>query len=476
VDDTFAILLATEELIRDYKTILVYSWGASTFSVSFYERTNNGFQILSHEGTMDLGGSNIDIVILKKLLQEIQNTAPEFFTPDDPTSLLRIVKEAQKVKLSIAGGSDGFVRLQDIYGDITLSQKKPQVIMVSHDLYIKSLNDMIENTLVLVKKVLAINQIICPDIVLLSGKMSQLPQTQHALKNILGIDFIHVPETAVANGSVLFGKRLPEYEWKKAERIKTKLIISNNNRISSEIDAKESSPIIREQEQCKNAWSVNFIPLLDEAQQHYEQNHFEQAIDTFDKLFHELIKFSGELYRAAAQEYERTGNLDKALQILSKAHQQDSSNIFVAVDLAKICYRFAADEQGKSPRNIENTIAILEQGIKVIESLPDREKNYSKTLAELLHLKACVLCSKGGHDNLIEAEKLVSKSILLDSKQRKYSEDLEKIATALKNKNTGLLNWLTDKSIKRVYRNEPCPCGSGKKYKKCHGSIGARGH
>jgi uncharacterized protein YecA (UPF0149 family) len=25
----------------------------------------------------------------------------------------------------------------------------------------------------------------------------------------------------------------------------------------------------------------------------------------------------------------------------------------------------------------------------------------------------------------------------------------------------------------KVGRNEPCPCGSGKKYKKCHGGVDA---
>jgi len=25
---------------------------------------------------------------------------------------------------------------------------------------------------------------------------------------------------------------------------------------------------------------------------------------------------------------------------------------------------------------------------------------------------------------------------------------------------------------KKVGRNEPCPCGSGKKYKQCHGKLG----
>ncbi|WP_341535821.1 SEC-C metal-binding domain-containing protein, partial [Proteus mirabilis] len=27
-------------------------------------------------------------------------------------------------------------------------------------------------------------------------------------------------------------------------------------------------------------------------------------------------------------------------------------------------------------------------------------------------------------------------------------------------------------SAKKVGRNEPCPCGSGKKYKHCHGKLG----
>jgi preprotein translocase subunit SecA len=27
------------------------------------------------------------------------------------------------------------------------------------------------------------------------------------------------------------------------------------------------------------------------------------------------------------------------------------------------------------------------------------------------------------------------------------------------------------RTAKKVGRNEPCPCGSGKKYKKCHGAV-----
>ena len=31
---------------------------------------------------------------------------------------------------------------------------------------------------------------------------------------------------------------------------------------------------------------------------------------------------------------------------------------------------------------------------------------------------------------------------------------------------------MTDRTQKSVGRNDPCPCGSGKKHKKCHGSVG----
>jgi preprotein translocase subunit SecA len=30
---------------------------------------------------------------------------------------------------------------------------------------------------------------------------------------------------------------------------------------------------------------------------------------------------------------------------------------------------------------------------------------------------------------------------------------------------------LTAENMPRVGRNEPCPCGSGKKYKQCHGKL-----
>jgi preprotein translocase subunit SecA len=35
----------------------------------------------------------------------------------------------------------------------------------------------------------------------------------------------------------------------------------------------------------------------------------------------------------------------------------------------------------------------------------------------------------------------------------------------------GLLNGVAAADVPRVGRNDPCPCGSGKKYKHCHGQL-----
>ncbi|MEP6739888.1 MAG: SEC-C metal-binding domain-containing protein, partial [Caldimonas sp.] len=33
------------------------------------------------------------------------------------------------------------------------------------------------------------------------------------------------------------------------------------------------------------------------------------------------------------------------------------------------------------------------------------------------------------------------------------------------------MSMVRDSSVPKVGRNDPCPCGSGKKYKQCHGKL-----
>ena len=61
---------------------------------------------------------------------------------------------------------------------------------------------------------------------------------------------------------------------------------------------------------------------------------------------------------------------------------------------------------------------------------------------------------------------------LIDSvayNREKWEEDkhLEKLGEVLLNKNP-------KKIVNKAGRNEPCPCGSGKKYKKCHYNVDSK--
>ena len=40
----------------------------------------------------------------------------------------------------------------------------------------------------------------------------------------------------------------------------------------------------------------------------------------------------------------------------------------------------------------------------------------------------------------------------------------------VQNKEESENNILNEPITKKIGRNEPCPCGSGKKYKQCHGN------
>jgi preprotein translocase subunit SecA len=41
------------------------------------------------------------------------------------------------------------------------------------------------------------------------------------------------------------------------------------------------------------------------------------------------------------------------------------------------------------------------------------------------------------------------------------------------NKDDSLVKKPVARKKKKIYPNDPCPCGSGKKYKNCHGAKGA---
>ena len=57
----------------------------------------------------------------------------------------------------------------------------------------------------------------------------------------------------------------------------------------------------------------------------------------------------------------------------------------------------------------------------------------------------------------------IKKSKLSEEKIQKYKEEAKKTIEFR------FLNQMRNRDKKKIGRNEKCPCGSGKKYKKCHG-------
>ena len=62
----------------------------------------------------------------------------------------------------------------------------------------------------------------------------------------------------------------------------------------------------------------------------------------------------------------------------------------------------------------------------------------------------------------------------LEEDKKAYEELQRKIAAQEESENSENLQNNDNDGIKKVSRNEPCPCGSGKKYKDCHGKSGPK--
>ena len=76
------------------------------------------------------------------------------------------------------------------------------------------------------------------------------------------------------------------------------------------------------------------------------------------------------------------------------------------------------------------------------------------------------LLTQAEHDRLLaERNRLQAE---LEARQAEHKELLRQI-----DNNTTVIKQLSQKAGKKIGRNDPCPCGSGKKYKKCHGRPGA---
>ena len=103
-------------------------------------------------------------------------------------------------------------------------------------------------------------------------------------------------------------------------------------------------------------------------------------------------------------------------------------------------------------------------------SLSILDKNWHSHIQELTNIRMSVsLSGYGGKDPVNEFRKasLSAFNQLIYEIQKQMVLVLNNIRVKEKDENENKLN---KPIIKKIGRNDPCPCGSGKKYKQCHGS------
>lgn len=435
VDDTLAVLLANRDDITGRGNVLVYSWGASAFSVSLFDQVDKRIQPIAQEGDANLGGDDIDAAISMKILQEIEEmldgpVCEEWLNTD---VLMNLLEETREAKRFLGEGKNYEVRLARIFDERASSFLQGQSIHLASDVYQKTISGMIAATMGLVEKVLETGKQCRPDIIFLNGGMTMITEVKEAIQNKLHLEVKRAKETHVAIGAVLYGEALAEAEWQKAERNKLdgsgfKETERHNGHTGRAVTSHKGT---HEDEaemwrQPNSRWADNFVPLLNKAEQYYQQGNMHKSIETFDKLFVELARFSSELYRRAAEEHMEKENIADAYSVLKTANRRDPSSHPVAVDFARACYALCTNI--KSQEEMEGGIEIIAHGINAIEALAKEEGRYSTLLASLFHLRGYLFFNL---DKFEEAEKAILQCIELDSSLEKYQQDLKKVRSAL---------------------------------------------
>jgi molecular chaperone DnaK len=69
---------------RRQGTIAVYDFGGGTFDISILRVEDGVFQVLSTNGDTHLGGDDIDMLLVERVLADLQSPAPSFRLPSEP--------------------------------------------------------------------------------------------------------------------------------------------------------------------------------------------------------------------------------------------------------------------------------------------------------------------------------------------------------------------------------------------------------
>jgi tetratricopeptide (TPR) repeat protein len=466
VDDTLAALLDARPALADARTVLVYAWGASAFSAGVFQQRGSGYVPVTAEGDRDLGGDDIDSHVAGLLADALLALDLNIWLADRAAQRA-VVDQARAARATLVAGQNASFRIGRIMGGAAPSALQDQTVTVKGAACEAFIAAMVGRTFTLMETALRDAQCTRPDAILLVGGMTALPSVRKGFKDRFDVEPVVADEGAVARGAVLQGRMISAEEWKKAERPppppRPDPAPATDPRAGSPDPARPTPP------PAAGGWASIFIPFLNDAEQHERDGRWAETIDSFEKLFDELGRFSGQMYRRVARILMDASRTDDALRVLRAAHLRAPQDRPIALDLVDLC--ITRGEDALARRQPHEAVALADVAAAALRGLPDKPDAHPRRLARVLYVRAVGLCNQG---HLAEAVEILDVCRRYDDHPN-YARTQDEIRTALK-RSPERRSPAAKVAPARVApgkaapgRNDLCPCGSGEKYKKCCG-------
>jgi hypothetical protein len=323
-DDTLAAILANKKLLGRHENILVFSWGASTFSAILYQLRSGSLTAVAQEGDRHLGGDDLDAALCEDIWESLGKTARP--SPDgDPALLSRIAVEAEGAKRALAEGRAALIPLSRLLDEGSGAASGPPVALPDDSLD-SATSRMMSQSLEMMDRVLAAAKGAKPDLVLTVGGMARLPRVAALLEAHLGQSVEPLNDDSVAIGAAMHAAALPENEWEKVERSARPKIETPKR--PSEVPSQPS-----------DGWAANFTDLVNAAEQQFKARRFSDAVEQFEKVFAELGGLASFAYLRRVEELEAAGKIEDAYRLLARVQQRDPANRQVAAVMARLQQR-----------------------------------------------------------------------------------------------------------------------------------------
>ncbi len=207
-EPTAAALSYGIDLKYDQK-IAVFDLGGGTFDITILELGSGLFEVLSTNGNTNLGGDNIDQLIMDFTLSEFKKKNNNINLENDSMALQRVIEAAEKAKIELSGKDKTEINLPfltanasgPIHLEIEFKRNKLEEIIKNNG-FIGKIEESCQQAIKDAK--LKVEDI---DEVILVGGSTRIPLIQETIKDIFGKFSPHKvnPDEVVALGAAIQG-------------------------------------------------------------------------------------------------------------------------------------------------------------------------------------------------------------------------------------------------------------------------------